>query len=220
MTLPYRSKFSATLLLCVSLCLLSCSKGTYVGPESADYLATAAQDDCGYVQNEFGQRVSWKNRTPVEFFVSNTIPAEFHQDIIDAANDWNNAAGRTIITINLTQVDSIQFSSQDLKNSITGFTEWDETKKNQQAVTVIKYRGDLITESDIKVNLKDFVYYSKEPQNSTQVHFGSLLVHELGHALGLKHGTVKPTVMWSTLASSFVRTSFSSLDLKSLQCEY
>jgi hypothetical protein len=199
---------------------LGCSKGNYVGPESADYLATAAQDDCGYIQNEFGQRVSWKSRVPVEFFISKTIPEEFHQDIVEAAEDWNRSAGKVVIKINLSQLDTIQFSSQDLKNSIVGLSEWDDSKNTQQALTIVKYRGSSISEADIKVNMKDFVYYSKDPQNSKQIHFGSLLVHELGHGLGLKHGLIKPTVMWSTLSSSLVRTKLSTSDLKSLECEY
>lgn len=199
---------------------LGCSKGTYVGPETAHYLATAAQDDCGYLQNEFGQRVSWKSHLPVEFFISQSIPTELHQDIVDAAEVWNQAAGKTILKINLTQPSAIEDSSSDAKNTVTGSLNWDESKSTQQAISIVKYRGVLISESDIRVNLKDFVYYSKEPQNSKQVHFGSLLVHELGHSLGLKHGLVKPTVMWSMLPSTLIRTKLSNRDTTSLECEY
>lgn len=199
---------------------MGCSKGIYVGPESSEYLATAAEDECGYIQNEFGQRVSWKTRVPVEFLVSKSIPAEFYEDLTEAAEIWNRASGKKIIVINVSQLDTTEFSTSDLKNTITGYTEWDDTKSTQQAVTIVKYKGALISEADIKINLKDFVYYTKDPQNSSQVHFGSLLVHELGHALGLKHGLVKPTVMWSTLASSLIRTNLSSADTTSLGCEY
>ncbi len=199
---------------------IGCSRGTYVGPESANYLATAAEDDCGYIQNEFGQRVSWKSNVPIEFFVSKSIPVEFHQDIVDAADDWNKSAGKQVLKINLTQLDTIDSSTTDLKNSIVGFTDWDATKQTQQAVTIVKYRGALINESDIRINFKDFTYYSKDSIDPKQVHFGSLLVHELGHGLGLKHGLIKPTVMWYTLSSLFIRTKLSASDLKSLGCEY
>ncbi len=209
------------MLICVLAAFQGgCSKSISVGPENAEYLATAAEVDCGYIQNEFGQRVSWKTHAPIEFFVSKSIPAEFHADLQEAADAWNKAAGKTVIIINLTKLDTTEFSTPDLVNSITGFKEWDETKATQQAITIVKYRSALIFEADIKVNFKDFVYYSKESQSTTQIHFGSLLVHEFGHALGLKHGIVKPTVMWATLASIFVRTQLSGTDTSSLECEY
>jgi hypothetical protein len=128
--------FSAFLILSQT----SCSKGNYVGPESAQYLATAAQEDCGYLQNDYGQRVSWKDRVPVEFFVSKTIPTEFHADILEAADIWNKSAGKKLIVINLTDLEGTQLSTDDQKNVIYGMQEWDEGKSTQQALTIVKYR--------------------------------------------------------------------------------
>ncbi|OYZ23055.1 MAG: hypothetical protein B7Y39_06740 [Bdellovibrio sp. 28-41-41] len=198
---------------------MGCSKGVYLGPESAEFLATASQEDCGYLQNEYGQRVAWKENLPAEFFVSKTIPEEFRQDIADAAEIWNTSAGRTVLKINLSDLES-PLSTSDQRNTVAGLQDWDEDKTTQQAVTIVKFRGNLITSADIKINLDDFVYYSKEPQNSKQVHFVSLIVHELGHALGLKHASIRPTVMWATLGFDIVRTSLSATDQKSLECEY
>jgi|JI10StandDraft_1071094.scaffolds.fasta_scaffold208573_2 hypothetical protein len=209
-----------TLVLAVLVTLqMGCSKGVYLGPESAEFLATASQEDCGYLQNEYGQRVAWKENLPAEFFVSKTIPEEFRQDITEAAEVWNTSAGRTVLKINVSDLES-PLSTSDQRNTIAGLQDWDEDKATQQAVTIVKFRGNLITSADIKINLDDFVYYSKEPQNSKQVHFGSLTVHELGHALGLKHASIRPTVMWATLGFDIVRTSLSTTDRKSLGCEY
>jgi len=207
------------LLLVLAIFQMGCSRGAYLGPESAEFLATASQEDCGYLQNEFGQRVSWKDKLPIEFSVSKTIPEEFRQDIVDAAETWNQSAGKTVFKINLADLD-VGFSTTDQRNTIHGLQEWDEEKSIQQAVTIVKYRGNLITSADIKINLADFVYYSKEPQNSKQVHFSSLLIHELGHAIGLKHATIRPTVMWATLGFDMIRVALSQTDQHSLGCEY
>ncbi|GEM_PF-539007 len=207
------------LFLVFAILQLGCSRGVYVGPESAEFLATASQEDCGYLQNEFGQRVSWKENLPVEFWISNSVPEEFRQDIVDAAETWNQSAGKTVFKINLSDLE-VPLSTSDQRNTIHGVQSWDEGKSTQQAVTIVKYRGNLITSADIKINLSDFVYYSKEPQNSKQVHFGSLLVHELGHAIGLKHATIRPTVMWATLGFEVIRISLSKTDQQSLGCEY
>jgi hypothetical protein len=216
---PIKHAVFALILAVVVTLQMGCSKGVYLGPESAEFLATASQEDCGYLQNEYGQRVAWKENLPAEFFVSKTIPEEFRQDIADAAEIWNTSAGRTVLKINLSDLES-PLSTSDQRNTIAGLQDWDEDKVTQQAVTIVKFRGNLITSADIKVNLDDFVYYSKEPQNSKQVHFGSLIVHELGHALGLKHASIRPTVMWATLGFDIVRTSLSTTDRKSLGCEY
>jgi len=207
------------LFLAFAIIQIGCSRGVYLGPESAEFLATASQEDCGYLQNEFGQRVSWKENLPVEFWISKSIPEEFRQDIVTAAETWNLSAGKPVFKINLSDLDVV-LSTSDQKNTIHGLQEWDEGKSTQQAVTIVKYRGNLITGADIKINLTDFVYYSKEPQNSKQIHFGSLLVHELGHAIGLKHATIKPTVMWATLGFDVIRVSLSKTDQQSLGCEY
>lgn len=215
----FKNVFSAAVLGLLFVLQIGCSKGVYLGPESAEFLATASQEDCGYLQNEYGQRVSWKANLPIEVFVSKTIPEEFRQDLVDAAEVWNKSASKTVFTMNLSDLDS-PFSTDDRKNTITGLEKWDEGKRTQQAVTIVKYKGNLITTADIKINFDDFVYYSKEPQNSKQVHFNSLVVHELGHALGLKHATIRPTVMWATLGFDIVRTALSKTDQQSLGCEY
>ncbi|MBL7544109.1 MAG: matrixin family metalloprotease [Bdellovibrionaceae bacterium] len=209
------------LLTCIfAINFLGCAKGNYLGPESSEFLATAAQEDCGYLQNEFGQRVSWKDNLPIEFYISKTIPTEFHQDILEAAEIWNGSVGKTIVRINMSGLEDSVFATNDKRNVIYGFNEWDEGKSTQQALTIVKYHGNLITSADIKVNFQDMVYYSKDPQNSQQVHFGSLIVHEIGHSLGLKHANMKPTVMWYSLASGLIRTQLSKSDRISLECEY
>lgn len=203
-----------------STVFFGCSKGTHLGPESAQYLATASQDACGYLQNDFGQRVSWKDKLPIEFYVSKTIPTEFHEDISAAAEKWNYSAGKPVVKINFSDLEGAQFSTDDTKNVIYGFTDWDEDKSTQQALTIVKYRVNQITSADIKINFQHFIYYKTEAKEKTQIHFASLILHEIGHALGLKHAAPRPTVMWPTLASDYVRMQLSTSDRQSVGCEY
>ena len=53
-----------------------------------------------------------------------------------------------------------------------------------------------------------------------KVHFKSLIIHELGHALGLDHNEEQGSVMNSSLASGVIRAEVGMQDTSSLKCEY
>lgn len=202
------------------LTLLACQPGKLLGPESKTDLATESQASCGYIQNDLGERVSWKSNLPVKLYIDSSIPSDMINSIYQAAEVWEKASGKKLFTfLKSEQAVSIKPSHDDV-NSIYWSKSWDDAKKAQQAITTLSFLGPLITEADIKVNNKDFEFYTDSPQNSSQVSFESLMIHELGHVLGFKHLSVQPTVMWPTLAPAFLRTELYKLDLTTLKCEY
>lgn len=220
---PQMRRYSIKLSLIhisIFLCMISCQKNLVLGPESKTDLATQAQEDCGYIQNEFGERVSWKSNLPIRLLLDSSIPGDMIPIISSASEKWEKASGKKLFEFQQSNQSTSLKPSSDKINSVYWSKDWSENHKSQQALTILTYLGPLITEADIKINAKDYEFYTTTPQNSVQVNFESLIIHELGHVLGLKHMSIKPTVMWPTLAAAFLRLEISPIDIKSLKCEY
>ena len=67
---------------------------------------------------------------------------------------------------------------------------------------------------------KNFDFYLEGNAPGSSVHLESLLLHELGHVLGLKHRDDSGSVMATYLASSTQRTTIAKVDMQDLKCEY
>ena len=52
------------------------------------------------------------------------------------------------------------------------------------------------------------------------IHLESLIIHELGHVLGLKHNSDKESVMQKSLSGRTERNIIGNSDSKNIQCEY
>ena len=72
----------------------------------------------------------------------------------------------------------------------------------------------------MRVNADTFKYYEGEDTNFTNVDLQSLIVHELGHVLGLAHNATTGSVMNITLEDGQDRRKLGVVDLASLKCEY
>ena len=198
--------------------------------------APKQQTDCGFVQNVYGQRISWKKKNPIEVVLSSAIPADLKSAIYRAAATWERKAGRKVFELieeNLQQVDAKNsVPSRDKKNGIYFLSNWESDKKSEQGRTSVYWAGDEIQEADIRINAADFAYYNENsqvlirgvgnnsPKNSAGYSFEALILHEMGHFLGLKHREDGGSVMATYLASNTNRTELSGVDAANVQCEY
>lgn len=188
--------------------------------------APKAQEDCGFVQNVYGERVSWKAQTPVTFYLHESVPQEYVGAIEAAANVWNDAIGRRVLNIVTNQRVSGPINPQrDDKNVIYYFSTWEADKRSEQARTSIYSIGDQIKEADMRLNALNFKYYWNQPGMASvgaanAVNIEALVIHELGHALGLKHKDVNSSVMATYLANNTDRVRIADTDRAALQCEY
>lgn len=183
-------------------------------------LAYEAESACGFVQNSYGQRISWKHTLPVKIYISKSWPIQFLADAQSAADKWNAALNHPIIEIVDNSITISDTPVADKKNGLYFMTSWPAEKNLIQGITNLYYSGDQANDADIRINGKDFVYYSYVPQPSHQVHMESLLIHEMGHLLGLKHYQDPPTVMDPLLPYDFTRDTITPSDQQSLNCEY
>ena len=190
------------------------------------------QNDCGFVQNIYGQRISWKTKT-IKVYIHSSIPADLKPAIYRAAATWDAQIGHKVFEMS---EDSSQLSpapNRDKKNGIYFLSDWESDRTSEQGRTSVYWAGDEIQEADVRINASDFSYYDQNPQvltgsyglkkqgrsSSDGYSFEALILHELGHFLGLKHreGT---TVMATHLASFTNRNQLSATDQESISCGY
>ncbi|MFZ4403399.1 MAG: matrixin family metalloprotease [Pseudobdellovibrionaceae bacterium] len=196
----------------LSFLLSSCQKNQIAAPE--------AQEPCGYVQNVYGERISWKDQLPIPLYINNSVPEEYVPIVEKATQAWEKAAGKKLF-----QIMGRRPSSTPVKD---GYSEifylqtWDQDKTTEQGRTSVYWVGDLIYEADIRINQKDFQFFTAESgaSSSQEVDIESLLIHELGHVLGLKHKDSDGSVMATFLPGSVSRNQIATTDVEALKCEY
>lgn len=179
-----------------------------------------AEDPCNFVQNVYGQRISWKDQVPVPLLVHADFPREYLPALDNAIQVWEKAAGHRLFAVLNTNFKDNSSPVKDNRSVIYWMKTWESEKKTEQARTSIYWVGDQIREADLKVNAKDFSFYLDASQQGNEVHLESLLIHELGHVLGLRHNDEGGSVMATYLAAITKREELSGADKESMTCEY
>lgn len=194
----------SVLLISVSLVMSACSKET--------------QSDCGFVQNVYGERISWKRDVPITLVAHESVPSEYIPALQAAADRWNNVAGRQILVFKAGVKRGSLSPAKDGENVIYFMNTWESQKASEQARTSLYWIGDQIKEADIRVNASRFQFYWN--QGGTGVNIEALMIHELGHVLGLRHKDSEGSVMATYLANNTDRVYLAQTDQSSLSCEY
>lgn len=191
------------------------------------------QNDCGFVQNIYGQRISWKTKAAVKLQIHSSVPNELKPAVYRAAATWERQVGHKVFEISEDSSGLASSPSRDKKNAIYFLSNWESDRKSEQGRTSVYWAGDQIQEADIRINAYDFSYYDQNPQllvgsyglaKSGQsardgYSFEALILHEMGHFLGLKHREGQ-TVMATHLASFTDRVQLAASDQASVSCEY
>lgn len=214
-----RSRFTKyRVFLLASVILLSaCAPNRFFEAFQPQY---KPQEDCGFVQNVYGERISWKGRYPILIQVHESVSSEMYSSISQALENWEKVVGKKMFQVVNWSVKGPLVPRQDGVNTIYNMSEWEEAKHTEQARTSVYWVGDQIKEFDIRINSKDFRFYADVPQNGHDVHLPSLFVHEIGHGLGLKHKDSDGSVMATYLSSNVSRSEIAKTDIQTMSCEY
>lgn len=195
--------------LLVALVVSSCAKR----PEP--------QDSCGFVQNQDLQRVSWKGDVPVYIYIHEGFPSQYRFVVQNAVNQWNRVAGRTILAVGGIVNGTNAPNSMERRNVIYWRTDgWDPNKPLEQGRTTIHWESTKIFKADMIINAYSITYSATSSVQPGTVDLESLIVHELGHVLGLNHNNSDGSVMAEKLPTSTARRSVLSQDAQNLNCEY
>lgn len=183
-------------------------------------LALGYIDSCNFVQNSQGLRVSWKSSTPVNFVINSSIPTQYDATIIKAATIWNNYLNADLIRV-YRDNNLINPPGDDKNNIIYWMNEWPSEQSLEQARTAIRWDISKLRDADIKINAKYFSYYIEGESNTEgKISLLSLMLHEMGHGVGLKHISNGSSVMQTHLANNTDRSIPAKIDIDSLGCEY
>lgn len=178
----------------------------------------APEESCNFVQNGDLQRVSWGGNLPVKIYIDDSVESKYHADIMAAAKVWNDKVGHEVLRVSLGKGSAKP--SQDGTNVIYQLKTWEPDRYKEQARTTVYWADDRIHEADIRINDSNFEFATSDSLIPNRVDMQSLMVHELGHVLGLAHTDSAGSVMAKTLPSATPRRELSKADVKSIRCEY
>ena len=199
------------------------------------------EESCNFLMSSQLKRVSWpKGKIPI--YIHDSVPGEFSQAIKKAVGVWNAELKDHRIEI-VGRISGTTYSSDDGYNVIYYIEDWKQVGvPGEQAKARLRYLGGTIHDADIlingsyvggitpshnhpstdKIRVHNFYPGSGTPK-SHETDLQSLMLHELGHVLGLDHtdfGGNYNSVMDRILDSGQERRKLGAVDQASLSCEY
>jgi hypothetical protein len=178
---------------------------------------------CGYNQDYKGpQDLRWA-KYPIKVYIHESWPEEYKQDITDAINVWESVVHTQLFEVSTETVYGPLRPRQDALNVFYFKSQEWEREKTEQGYTRVYNILSTIQEGDIIINGYNFKYYTfNNPRNAyglpyvDKVHMRSLLIHELGHLLGLGHTESKDSVMNHFLPMNTIRDELYPQDVEAL----
>jgi len=180
----------------------------------------SSEEPCGFVQNVYGQRISWKGSVPIILKIHQSVPREMINGIYEAADVWNQALGKRVFEITDTNLSGPVLPRKDTQNVIYWSYAWDGTNAEEQARTNIYWIGDEMKEADIAINAESNTFYYGKSTSNKDIDLISVMVHEFGHVLGLAHHDSAKSVMATYLNPVSERRELTKYDKDSIRCEY
>jgi predicted Zn-dependent protease len=159
----------------------------------------------------------WSKRLPVVFAVNADLPSEYIPKINEAMAIWNNEFLTEVFKLNLETTKSNLDIRRNNTNTINWITDWTYDSVRQGSTFLHNVENNIV-EADIIINAE--YKFAAGLLKSNEVDLVSLMVHELGHVLGLDHTDDEPSIMKEGLSFGQIHRILSDGDVDNVLCMY
>lgn len=194
--------------LCLSSILV-----TSCGPQRID------RKDCGfYMENH--RRIGWgKNSIPVVFYIDESVPREFIPKIIEAGEEWEKVLNKNMF-IFTTDKPVVTFVQNLLGLRLNVISTSTDIGNTVNAVTKFTWVFPYLVNTDIVINMTEQYWDIEDPINPGMIELKGVMMHEFGHALGLRHNPDDNTSIMYPYSKTGEKILMNETDMNNIICHY
>jgi len=174
------------------------------------YRPPPSQQSCNFVISKDSQRLHWNKEFPIKLHIDDSVPEIAYPAINRAVMAFNDVIKDHQVFV----------FADDSYATIYWRNTWNRAIPNEEAVTTLNFIGSEIYKATIEVDAYNFSFNYDYTDVFIKVDLESLMIHELGHVLGLAHINSSGSVMYPTLNSGEIRRELGIVDINDLECGY